>query len=419
MPSLSSKVDFTSSSFTEREIRYEIPSLLTNSSAKVLHLPVDRLDEASTKCVVMILERDDVGPQIEELHLSHSRSGENSGRGRRKYEDTPFTQIIASLIKSTRVKKLVISETALNYASEISAVATMLYDVKSLRSLVLRQCGLDHKAVTKLSCALASNTSLESLDISNNPIGNRGASGLGVGLEINTSLKKLKLSGTQFGIEGAVAIATALKSNSTLEVLDLSRVPIGDTGASKIAMAMKSNNTLRQLGLRETSLSDVGALCILLSIYDCKSLNAILKCNHSLRYLNLSNNEVSRKSIRDIDTALTMNLLQGQGMSHAQTEKGVIRQKISFFLNAESNTSCFGENMTLQCMPHLLSAIGNNENMTSLYNVVKRVNMPTMFELRHPPSGSADSLFSNETNRKPDRNGSHDKNNCIPAFIEL
>lgn len=403
MMASSSKIDFTPSSFTEREIRYEIPALLTNQSIKVLHLPTDRLDQACTKCIVMILERDDVGPQIEELHLSHTRRDENNGRSN-KNSESPFIQIVQSLKHSTRIKKLVISETPLD-ASEISAVASILYDIKHLSSLVLRQCGIDHKGASKIACALASNKSVKSFDFSSNPVGNRGASALCVALEINTTIKKIKLSGAHLGIEGAVAIASAITSNSSLEVLDLSRNAIGDMGCSKIAIALKSNKCLQQLSLRQTSLSDIGALCVLLSIYDPKNLQTIIGCNHSVRYLNLNNNEVRRKCLLDIETARSMNLLQ--------TEQERIRQKVAFFLNDESNTSCFKDGMTFKCTPYLLSAVGKNDNITALYHVLKNVHMPAMFEPK-PCTGSPDSLFSNENN-----DADQEKNRDIPSFIQV
>ena len=150
--SSSSKIDFRLC-LTAHEIRYEIPALITNKSTKaVLHLPTDRLDDAITKCIVLVLQRDDVGPRIEELHLSHSQTndGENV-RTRTRYKDkdrneAPFFQIIQSLKQSIHIQKLVISDTSLN-SSEISALSSVLYDITSLSSLVLRECSIDHRYV--------------------------------------------------------------------------------------------------------------------------------------------------------------------------------------------------------------------------------------------------------------------------------
>jgi len=378
------KVDFTPSIFTARDIRYEIPALLTNPSVKALHLPTDRLDDACANCILMILERDDFGPCIEELHLSHELvPRENSDRDRRKHSESIFTRIVLALKHCTDLNKLKIAETTFT-ANITSAVSSILYDIKSPRSLVLRQCGIDYKAALKISCALASNTSVQLFDFSNNPIGDRGVSALAVALEINTIIKKIKLSGTHLGIEGAVAIALVITNNSTLEVLDLSRNSIGDLGSSKIAIALKSNNSVRQLSLRQNCLSDVGAMCILLSLYDHKNLQTILECNHSIRYLNLSNNDMSKKCMLDIETARRMNL--------HQSDNETIREKVAFFLTNPRNASCFRDSMTVKYMPYLPSAISNTENITSLYNVVKYVNMPALFEPK-PCTGFADSIF--------------------------
>lgn len=281
------------------------------------------------------MERDDVGPRIEELHLSHIPGESKEGR---KHGVTPLVQIITSL-KHNQIRKLILSETDLN-AHEVSVVASILYDIKSLSSLVLRQCGIECKAATKISCALASNASVQLFDFSNNPIGNRGVSALAVALEINTTIRKLKLSGTNLGIEGAVAIASAITNNSTLEVLDLSRNSIGDMGSSKIAVALKSNKSIRQLSLRQNYLSDIGAMCILLALYDAKTPQTIIDCNHSICYLNLSNNDLGRKCVLDIETARRFNLLK--------SEKETMQQKVAFFLNDQTNLSCFGESMTVK-----------------------------------------------------------------------
>ncbi|KAL7537823.1 hypothetical protein ACHAWF_005913 [Thalassiosira exigua] len=401
-----SKVDFTPSNFTALEIRYEIPALLVNSSVKVLHLPTNRLDDACTKCIAMMFDKN-VGPPIEELVLSKTEGEESVDRNNendRCYESS-LVQIVSSLRTNIRIKKLVISEASLT-PSEISAIATILYDIKSLRTLVIRQCGIDHKGATKISCALASNKSLESFDFSNNPCSNRGASAIGVALDINKTLKKVKLSGTRMGIEGAVAIATAITSHPTIEVLDVSRNPIGDMGVSKLALALKSNKAIRQISLRHTSMSDIGALCIGLSLYDPRNLSSLLQCNNTVRYLNLNNNEVSKKYLLDIETYRNMNLLL--------TEKESVRQKVSYFLQTESNATCFGSEMTVGCMPHLLSAMGKTDNgLTTLFNLLKHLHMPALFQSKLCDP-SADSIFSTEnSSSKPS------KVDGVPAFIQL
>jgi len=245
-----------------------------------------------------------------------------------------------------------------------------------------------------------------SFDFSNNPIGSRGASSLCVALDINTTIKKLKVSGTSLGIEGAVAIASALTSNSSLEVLDLSRNQMGDLGASKIALALKSNKTLQQISLRQNLLSDVGALCVSLCLYDPKNLDSMLHCNHSIRYLNLNHNEVSRKCMQDIEAAQSMNL--------SPTTRETVRRKVARLLNDESKTACFGEDITVQCMPHLISALGSAGEATALFNVLRRVHMPVLFEQKPQASSSADSLFSSEASAS---NGGTKKG--IPAFINI
>mmetsp|Transcript_22507 Transcript_22507/g.42495 ORF Transcript_22507/g.42495 Transcript_22507/m.42495 type:complete len:100 (-) Transcript_22507:25-324(-) len=82
-------------------------------------------------------------------------------------------------------------------------------------------------------------------------------------------------------------------------------------------------------------------------------------------------------------------------MNLHESEKESIRQKVGFFLTNPGNASCFGDIMTVKCMPHLLSAVSNAENIASLYNVVKYVNMPALFEPKSY-TGCADGILSYE-----------------------
>lgn len=374
MAASSSRVDFTPLRFTSRAIRYEIPALLTNTEVKSLHLPVDRLDEDSSKCIIMMLKQHDFGPRVEEIHLSRIPD-ENSHHDRR--HRASLVRIVLSLKHSAQLKKLVISETSLN-DNEISAVASMLYDSKSLRSLVLRQCDIDHRSASTIACALTKNTALESCDFSNNPIGDAGVSALAVLLERNASVKKMKLSGTRLGPKGAAAIAPAISSDSHLEVLDLSRNSIGDVGSGKIAVALKSNKKMRQLSLRQNDLSDVGGLCLLLSLYDGNNLPSIVDSNHTLHHLILSHNKVGRKCLRDIERVRSMNLLE--------SERETIRQKVAFFLTDRARASGFGGDVMTKmptlarCMPDLLAVVANTEHITALYHLVKAVDPSILFE---------------------------------------
>ncbi len=308
--------------------------------------------------MAMMLERSDVGvgPPIEELHLSHvhERVGETTCEG--------FIEIISALGKSTRLKKLVVTDTHLNY-TEVSSIASILFDIKSLSSLVLRNCGIDHKGICKISCAIASNKSLESLDVSNNPLGNGGISSLVVALEINACIKKLKISGTQIGgVEGGKAIAALLTGNSSLEVLDLSRNHIGDIGASKIAISLKSNKSLLQLSMRRNALSTVGILCFQLALYHAKNIGTIIQSNHTLRYLNIDGNICGNEEVSKVAGYVRMNL--------PRSEKEVISSKLAWLLSSENGASDL-EEIGTDCIPILLSSIGKTGSLKAMNCLLK------------------------------------------------
>mmetsp|Transcript_10167 Transcript_10167/g.21847 ORF Transcript_10167/g.21847 Transcript_10167/m.21847 type:complete len:469 (-) Transcript_10167:2059-3465(-) len=364
-------VDFTAQSFSEHDIRCQLPALLVNPSVKVLHMPLNRLDHVSAKCIAMMLERNDVGvgPPVEELHLSHvhEKGDEPTCEG--------FIEIISALGNSTRVKKLVISDPNLNY-SEVSSISSILFNIKSLSSLVLRDCGINHKGLSKISCAIASNESLESLDVSNNPLGNGGISSLVVALEINARIKKLKISGTQMGgVEGGNAIATLLTGNSPLEVLDLSRNHIGDIGASKIAIGLKSNKSLLQLSMRRNALSTVGILCFQLALFNSKNIGTIIKSNHTLRYLNIDNNICENEEVSKVLGFVRMNL--------PRLEKEVISGKLAWFLSFEHGASDL-EEIGVGCTPLLLSSIGKTGNLKAMNYLLKHKLLASPF-FKAPP----------------------------------
>jgi Ran GTPase-activating protein (RanGAP) involved in mRNA processing and transport len=182
-----------------------------------------------------MMMKNNVGPPIEELHLSDLPTEEQQIEAELKRKIS--SMIISSLKQNKKIKKLLIAPQAVLHQSIPSSIATILYDNTVLKSLILRGCGISHVGATKISCALASNTSITVIDLSNNSLG-KGICSVALALELNNTIQKLKLSGTGTGREGGEAIVEALTVNKSLAVLDMGRNSlVGRNQARKITQA--------------------------------------------------------------------------------------------------------------------------------------------------------------------------------------
>ncbi|KAL7445122.1 hypothetical protein ACHAXM_011850 [Skeletonema potamos] len=406
-------VDLRSSTFTSSGIRDVMLPLLTNLSARVLYLPIDRLDLVCSKTIAM-MTKNNIGPPIEELHLSNLSSVQQIES---EMNGETSSMIISSLKHNKYIKKLhIVSEVAV-HQSIISSIASILYDNTVLSSLILRGCGISHAGATKIACALASNASITVLDLSNNPLGNGGVCSVALALELNHTIQKLKLSGTNMGREGGEAMVVALAVNKSLEVLDMSRNSLDDLVMTKLSRSLKLNTTLRQLSLRSNSFSSIGALCISFALYNSKNLQALIGCNHTLRYLNIDSNQTSRECVIHTNDSLRWNALKS-------TENETIREKVlSFLLESESNCLCFRDyfedaTTVLQLMPNVLWSM--NENATVLYYLVRNLtvhNISTGRDALAVTKSSFDSVFS--ADNKCNTSAIDDNKCAIPEFVDV
>eukprot|EP00574_Skeletonema_japonicum_P001104 CAMPEP_0201738530 /NCGR_PEP_ID=MMETSP0593-20130828/45299_1 /ASSEMBLY_ACC=CAM_ASM_000672 /TAXON_ID=267983 /ORGANISM="Skeletonema japonicum, Strain CCMP2506" /LENGTH=417 /DNA_ID=CAMNT_0048232751 /DNA_START=88 /DNA_END=1341 /DNA_ORIENTATION=- len=366
-------VDLRPSTFTSSDIRNIMLPLMTNKSVRVLYLPIDKIDLVCTKAIMMMLENN-VGPPIEELHVSNLPAEDHNSESGLSRKIS--SMIISSLKQNKHIKKLLFTSQDVLHQSVPSSIAAVLYDNTVLKSLILRGCGISHAGATKISCALANNTSITALDLSNNPLSNKGICSVALALELNSTIQKLKLSGTDIGREGGEAMVEALSVNKSLQVLDMSRNELDDHVITKLARSLKQNKTLRQLSLRSNSFSAIGAICLSFALYDSANLQTVLECNHTLQYLDIGSNRLSRDCIKRTQKALRWNNL-------SNTENEVIRKKVPFFLlESECNCLCFIDHFkdktsaldktTVQhLLPNILWSVNNST--TVLYYMLKNL----------------------------------------------
>ncbi|XP_031209286.1 NACHT, LRR and PYD domains-containing protein 3 isoform X1 [Mastomys coucha] len=211
----------------------------------------------------------------------------------------------------------------------------------NIQRLWLGRCGLSHQCCFDISSVLSSSQKLVELDLSDNALGDFGVRLLCVGLKhLLCNLQKLWLVSCCLTSAGCQDLALVLSSNHSLTRLYIGENALGDSGVqvlcekmkdpqcnlqklglvnsgltsiccSALTSVLKTNQNLTHLYLRNNALGDMGLklLCEGLLYPDCKlqmleldncsltshccwNLSTILTHNHSLRKLNLGNNDL-------------------------------------------------------------------------------------------------------------------------------
>lgn len=130
-----------------------------------------------------------------------------------------------------------------------------------------------------LEIVLGRNTSLTEIDVSCNKAGIDGDRLIGEGIKVNKTLQKLHLRDVTFGrIQG---IAQGLRSNTTLKFLSVS---LGSEDAQAMCEALAVNRTLDALVMHSNNFGDLDAA-------------RMIKCNKTLRYLDVRYNHAILKSL--------------------------------------------------------------------------------------------------------------------------
>ncbi|KAI5610840.1 protein phosphatase 1 regulatory subunit 37-like, partial [Silurus asotus] len=118
-----------------------------------------------------------------------------------------------------------------------------------LRTLVLHNNRITHRAMTHLGSVLPLLRTLETLDLSDNDLQDRGMHVLKEALISNRSITRLGLASVGITCEGAVVLAEFLAESRFLQTLDVSQNLILTGGLMAFALALKLNRTLAHLDL--------------------------------------------------------------------------------------------------------------------------------------------------------------------------
>ncbi|GAM20968.1 hypothetical protein SAMD00019534_041430 [Acytostelium subglobosum LB1] len=170
---------------------------------------------------------------------------------------------------------------------------------KHLQSLYLNDNRLGASGIIAISEGLAANSTLRDLDLSSNcsineTLGLEAVSRLSDAMARNTSLHSLRLNFNRLGHESVSLLAAALRSNRSLVSLSLAGNYIRNEGAIALKGALQVNTTLRSLNLNTAGLQADGLLTLL----------GALTTNTHLAEVNLANQAATPDELVQIDKAL-------------------------------------------------------------------------------------------------------------------
>nr|XP_056706144.1 leucine-rich repeat-containing protein 34 [Euleptes europaea] len=148
--------------------------------------------------------------------------------------------------------------------------------------------------------ALHRNETLMHLRMTGNKIDNKGGMHFAAMMQINATLQKLDIGDCDLGTQSLIALATVLNHNEAIKAINLNR-PIlyseEEESTVHLALMLRANSTLVELHLCKHEMKNFGAERLCDALYE----------NHSLRYLDLSCNKITRDGVRFLGKLLKLN----------------------------------------------------------------------------------------------------------------
>ncbi|XP_051899007.1 NACHT, LRR and PYD domains-containing protein 12-like isoform X3 [Pristis pectinata] len=181
--------------------------------------------------------------------------------------------------------------------SGVKLVSAALRDQEcKIQKLQLREVGLTSSGAKDLISTLSTNHSLRELDLSDNNLGDSGVKRVSAALrDPECKIQTLRLREVGLTSSGAKDLISTLSTNHSLRELDLSDNNLGDSGVKRVSAALRDPECkIQTLRLREVGLTSSGA----------KDLISTLSTNHSLRELDLSDNNLGDSGVKLVSEAL-------------------------------------------------------------------------------------------------------------------
>ncbi len=146
--------------------------------------------------------------------------------------------------------------------------------------------------------ALEKNTAVRSLLLGTDSIGDQGAAAIARLVENNAALEVVYLGCNGIGFEGMAHITRAVAQSKTVAGLWLKRNPIGPRGGEQIAEMLRCNRSLRTLDLVNTGLDSEGIHAV---------VQALTQDNRTVERLYLGGNQIGPKEVQYLAELLRVN----------------------------------------------------------------------------------------------------------------
>lgn len=185
-------------------------------------------------------------------------------------------------------------------AEGVKALADNLAFSKNLVYLNLnRNNGYQSSFSLHVAEILAISISLEKIDLGNNFIGYDGIKSIFLALRNNSQSKvfEISLESNEIDNRATSLISEYLQTDMSLTSLNLTNNYLGPEGAQSLSTSLKVNKTLKMLYLANNHLGHEGCIYIAQG----------LRFNRSLVTIDLGKNDIERKSLTDVETAISKN----------------------------------------------------------------------------------------------------------------
>ncbi|XP_038599745.1 leucine-rich repeat-containing protein 34 isoform X2 [Tachyglossus aculeatus] len=213
--------------------------------------------------------------------------------------DDDFEALACVLKKNPFVKGL---DVRYNWLTDAGAehVAKLLQETPALNYLNLMFNDIGTNGAELIAKALHGNQTLKHLRMTGNKIDNKGGMHFAEMLQINSSLEKLDLGDCDLGTQSLIALATVLIQNRAIKGINLNR-PIlysqEEEPTVHVSHMLRENSHLLELHMCKHDMKNFGM----------ERLCDALYLNRSLRYLDVSCNQITRDGMKFLGELLKRN----------------------------------------------------------------------------------------------------------------
>ncbi|XP_038599736.1 leucine-rich repeat-containing protein 34 isoform X1 [Tachyglossus aculeatus] len=277
--------------------------------------------------------------------------------------DDDFEALACVLKKNPFVKGL---DVRYNWLTDAGAehVAKLLQETPALNYLNLMFNDIGTNGAELIAKALHGNQTLKHLRMTGNKIDNKGGMHFAEMLQINSSLEKLDLGDCDLGTQSLIALATVLIQNRAIKGINLNR-PIlysqEEEPTVHVSHMLRENSHLLELHMCKHDMKNFGM----------ERLCDALYLNRSLRYLDVSCNQITRDGMKFLGELLKRNkTLQVIDLSSNRIEDdgAIYLSEALAFYNRNLKALAVGSNkISGKGLGALSKAMKTNHTLSNIY----------------------------------------------------